>query len=44
MPLATPLRALLIDDEPAARDDLRDMLGAHPSVTIGGEAGLIVVP
>jgi two-component system LytT family response regulator len=35
------LRALLIDDEPAARDDLRDMLAAHPEVTVVGEAGLL---
>lgn len=41
MPLASPLRALLIDDEPAARDDLRDMLAAHAGVSIVGEAGLL---
>ncbi len=35
------LKAVLIDDEPAARDDLRDMLAAHTSVTIVGEAGLL---
>jgi len=35
------LRALLIDDEPAARDDLRDMLAAHAGVSIVGEAGLL---
>lgn len=33
------LRALLIDDEPTARDDLRRLLAAHPAVTIVGEAG-----
>lgn len=32
-------RALLIDDEPAARDDLRRLLGAHPEVVVVGEAG-----
>ncbi len=41
MPLTSPLRALVIDDEPAARDDLRDMIAAHTGVTIVGEAGLI---
>jgi len=35
------LRALLIDDEPAARDDLREMLAAHADVSIVGEAGLL---
>ena len=34
-------RALLIDDEPAARDDLRGMLAAHPGLTVVGEAGLL---
>ena len=32
-------KALLIDDEPPARNVLRTLLGAHPSVTIVGEAG-----
>ena len=35
------LRTLLIDDEPSARDDLRDMLTAHGGVDIVGEAGLL---
>src|SRR3954470_21637720 len=35
------LRALLIDDEPAARDDLRQMLAAHAEVSVAGEAGLM---
>ena len=34
-------RALLIDDEVSARRDLRALLGAHPAVTIVGEAALI---
>src|SRR3954469_25771571 len=34
-------RALLIDDEPSARDDLRDMLAAHGGVNVVGEAGLM---
>ncbi|MBC7367524.1 MAG: response regulator transcription factor [Undibacterium sp.] len=34
-------RALLIDDEPSAREDLRGMLAAHRAVTVIGEAGLI---
>jgi two-component system LytT family response regulator len=33
------LRALLIDDQPAARDDLRDLLGEHADVAVVGEAG-----
>lgn len=35
------LRALLIDDEAPARADLRGLLGAHPEVSIIGEAALI---
>lgn len=34
-----PLKTVLIDDEPAARDDLRRLLGAHPRIAIAGEAG-----
>ncbi|MBI5689229.1 MAG: response regulator transcription factor [Verrucomicrobia bacterium] len=34
-------RALLIDDEPPARADLRERLSAHPRLTIVGEAGTI---
>ena len=34
-------RALLIDDEVAARTDLRAALAAHPSITIVGEAALL---
>lgn len=32
------LRALIIEDEPAARADLRALLAAHPQVTVVGEA------
>ncbi len=32
-------RALLIDDEPPARAVLRDLLAAHPAITVVGEAG-----
>jgi two-component system, LytTR family, response regulator len=32
-------RALLIDDEPTARDDLRRLLAAHADIAIVGEAG-----
>lgn len=39
--LTPPRRALLIDDEPAARDDLRRMLGAHPEVVVIDEAGRV---
>ncbi|MEQ1565566.1 MAG: LytTR family DNA-binding domain-containing protein [Myxococcota bacterium] len=33
------MRALLVDDEPLARDGLRWMLAAHPDVEVVGEAG-----
>jgi two-component system LytT family response regulator len=33
------MQAILIDDEPAARDDLRRLLTAHPEIAIVGEAG-----
>ncbi len=36
------MKAILIDDEPAARDDLRRLLAAHPEVAIAGEAGRVV--
>ncbi len=32
-------RALLIDDQLAARDALRDLLGEHADVAVVGEAG-----
>jgi two-component system LytT family response regulator len=35
------LRALLIDDEAPAREDLRRLLAAHPEITIVGEAGSV---
>ena len=35
------LRALLIDDQLAARDDLRDLLGEHVDVAVVGEAGTV---
>jgi two-component system LytT family response regulator len=34
-------RALLIDDEPPARADLRERLSAHDTITVVGEAGTI---
>ena len=34
-----PLKALIIDDEPFARDDLRHMLAAHKDVEIAWETG-----
>jgi len=33
------LKALLVDDEPLARRELRRLLGAHPDVEVVGEAG-----
>lgn len=35
------IRALLIDDEPTARADLRRLLAAHPSVRVVGEAASV---
>ena len=39
--IPSPLRTLLIDDEAAARDDLRRLLAAHPAIAVQGEAGRI---
>jgi two-component system LytT family response regulator len=36
--LATPLRAVLVDDEPLIRKRFRQMLSHHPDVSIVGEA------
>ncbi len=33
------LRAIIVDDEPIARDRLRHLLGAHPEVEVVGEYG-----
>lgn len=33
------MRTLIIDDEPAAREDVRRLLAAHPEIEIVGEAG-----
>ncbi len=35
------LKAIIIDDEPFVRDDLRQMLAAHEEIEISGEAGTI---
>lgn len=35
------VRTLLIDDEPAARDELRWLLAAHPGYTVVGEAATL---
>jgi two-component system LytT family response regulator len=35
------IRAVIIDDEPLARENMRDLLAAHPEVTIVGEAGTV---
>ncbi len=35
------LKAMIVDDEPFARDDLRQMLLSHPSVNVVCEAGTI---
>lgn len=36
-----PLKAILIEDEPFVRDDLRFMLSEFPDIEIAGEAGTI---
>jgi DNA-binding LytR/AlgR family response regulator len=36
--VATPLRAVLVDDEPLIRKRFRQMLSHHPEVSIVGEA------
>ena len=33
------MKALIVDDEPLARRELRRLLAAHPSIEIAGEAG-----
>ena len=33
------MKALIVDDEPLARRELRRLLAAHPSIEIVGEAG-----
>lgn len=33
------MRTLIIDDEPAARDDLRRLLAVHPELVVAGDAG-----
>ena len=35
--MTTPLRAILADDEPLARSYLRELLAAHPEVTVLAE-------
>ena len=37
----SPRRALLIDDEPLSRMELRRLLKAHPEVSVAGEAGTL---
>ena len=37
-------RAVIVDDEPAARDVVRSMLADHPAVQVVGEAKLSVYP
>lgn len=36
-----PLKTVIIDDEPAAREDLRRLLAAHVEISVIGEAGRI---
>ena len=37
--MSVPVRALIVDDEPLARDGLRMMLGAMADIAVVGEAG-----
>ena len=34
-------KAIIVDDEPFVRDDLRHMLSKHPEIDIVGEAGSV---
>lgn len=43
MTFKPPLQAIIIDDEPAARDDLRRLLATHREIAIVGEAGRIAL-
>lgn len=36
---AAPIRAVVVDDEPAARDVVRTLLALHPRIVLVGEAG-----
>jgi two-component system, LytTR family, response regulator LytT len=36
--METPIRTLIVDDEPYSRDELKHLLGAFPSIKIVGEA------
>ncbi|GAB5562904.1 MAG: LytTR family DNA-binding domain-containing protein [Synoicihabitans sp.] len=37
--MADPLRAVIIDDEPPAREELKRLLEPHPHIAVVGEAG-----
>lgn len=37
--MSEPIRALIVDDEPAARDTIRGLLARDPEVTVVGECG-----
>lgn len=36
-----PIKVVIVDDEPLARDNLRDLLAAYPEVIVKGEAGSV---
>jgi two-component system LytT family response regulator len=39
--MTPPIKAIIIDDEPFAREDLGEMLKSHPGIRIIGEAGSV---
>ncbi len=36
-----PIRVVIVDDEPLARENMRDLLSAYPEVVVVGEAGTV---
>lgn len=41
MPKRKPVKAMVIDDEPFARDDLKYMLSAHEEIEVAWETGRV---
>lgn len=38
-PIVNPIKVVIVDDEPLARENLRDLLSAFPQLAVVGEAG-----